>query len=170
MAKKCNLCGADKLETLSPLPVKSRLRPADWNARFVHKRTPLVMSVRPGACLMCTLARRPPAKGFATSARVGRIVFATTRAKRQNMAREPSLEEMIQDVRRSLADPPSCAWGGCTAQYSGKDPPVGWVRITLLRSLGDKPPVYARVGVLCPKHARAIEGLLKGTPGQFGTT
>ena len=84
------------------------------------------------------------------------------------MAGEPSLEEVIKDVRRSLADPPSCAWGGCTAQYSGEDPPAGWVRITLLRSLGDKPPVYARVGVLCPKHARAIEGLLKGTPGQFG--
>jgi hypothetical protein len=84
------------------------------------------------------------------------------------MAREPSLEETIENVRRELADPPLCAWGGCTAQYSGEDPPAGWVRFTLLRSLGDKPPIYTRFGVLCPNHARTIEGLLKGIGGQLG--
>lgn len=85
-----------------------------------------------------------------------------------NEAKDISLEETIESVRRSLTGPPSCAWGGCNAQYSGEGPPAGWVRFTLLRSLGDKPPVYSRAGVLCPNHARAIEGLLKGIPGQFG--
>jgi hypothetical protein len=83
------------------------------------------------------------------------------------MSEEQSLEDVIDNVRRSLTDPPSCAWGGCTAQYTGEDPPAGWVRFSLLRSLNDKPPVYTRVGVLCPNHARTIEGLLKGIGGRL---
>jgi hypothetical protein len=81
---------------------------------------------------------------------------------------EDPLEELIDDVQRSLLDRPSLsAWGGCAAQFAGEDPPAGWVRLSLSRSIMNKTNC-ARAEMLCPKHAKKLEGMLKGIPGPLG--
>ena len=58
----------------------------------------------------------------------------------------------------------ACALGAdCTAQMPWPvDPPRGWVRLTITGKFD------GRTVVLCPKHARELDDLLKGIGGALG--
>ena len=74
-----------------------------------------------------------------------------------------SLEGTISEIARRLSEPERmCAWGGCTKQFTGPTPPRGWVTLTIAGAHNE------RRCVLCPKHARELDGLLKGIGGAFG--
>jgi hypothetical protein len=43
--------------------------------------------------------------------------------------------------------------------------PAGWVAISI--SSSTDPPVCTRTAVLCPKHAKELDGMLKGIGGRL---
>jgi hypothetical protein len=84
------------------------------------------------------------------------------------MSYDDPLEKQIRDVRNLLAEPLAlCAWGGCAARFDPEKPaPAGWVALSV--SSSTDPPVCVRTAVLCPKHAKELDGSLKGIGGQLG--
>jgi hypothetical protein len=64
-----------------------------------------------------------------------------------------------------------CAWDGCQNTYSGSTMPGDWRCVFIfwepekpIQRIDDIPPLtWDRDGVLCPVHARQIDGLMKST-------
>jgi len=81
---------------------------------------------------------------------------------------DKSLEDQVGDIRNLLREPLAlCAWGGCAARFDPEKPaPAGWVALSI--SSSTDPPVCVRTAVLCPKHAKELDGLLKGIGGRLG--
>jgi hypothetical protein len=84
------------------------------------------------------------------------------------MTDDDPLEKQIRDVRNLLAEPLAlCAWGGCAARFDPEKPaPEGWIALSI--SSSTDPPVCVRTAVLCPKHAKELDGTLKGISGRLG--
>jgi hypothetical protein len=81
---------------------------------------------------------------------------------------DKNLEDQVGDIRNLLREPLAlCAWGGCAARFDPEKPaPAGWVALSI--SSSTDPPVCVRTAVLCPKHAKELDGLLKGIGGRLG--
>ena len=81
---------------------------------------------------------------------------------------DKSLEDQVGDIRNLLREPLAlCAWGGCAARFDPEKPaPAGWVALSI--SSSTDPPVCVRTAVLCPKHAKELDSVLKGIGGRLG--
>ena len=80
---------------------------------------------------------------------------------------DKSLEDQVGDIRNLLREPLAlCAWGGCAARFDPEKPaPAGWVAVSI--SSSTDPPVCVRTAVLCPKHAKELDHVLKGIGGRL---
>jgi hypothetical protein len=73
------------------------------------------------------------------------------------------LAKQIEEIARLMTQQDRlCGWGGCTAEMPPGTTPRGWVRLTITGEFD------ARAMVLCSKHARELDDLLKGAGGVLG--
>jgi hypothetical protein len=84
------------------------------------------------------------------------------------MTDDDPFEKQVGDIGNLLREPLAlCVWGGCAARFDPeKLAPAGWIAISI--SSSTDPPVCIRTAVLCPKHAKELDGMLKGIRGRLG--
>jgi hypothetical protein len=79
------------------------------------------------------------------------------------MASSESIEAAISEIGHRLSEPDRmCGWGGCREEFTGPTPPRGWIMLTIGRAQGE---LHC---ILCPKHTRELDGLLKSMGGASG--
>jgi hypothetical protein len=92
--------------------------------------------------------------------------------RRQQALGDSVKMEMItpERAKEMLAGGRLCAWQGCEKTYEGGAMPDGWRTLLMFWSrfpvsaIADIPSeTWDRDGVLCPHHARELDGLLKST-------